>query len=122
MAFDAIDSIFNTLDYNVIHRYQGYNSNAQSTWLAEMNTFVDSCNLLKYTWGDIGTSLEGITYKIFEINESMEQIEIKEHVFPQILSEVGNGKEIGFQVCMNGSCGETQIMTEKSVIYPKNCI
>ena len=64
-ATNAIDNVTTLSDYKKVHRYEGYNTPEEQTWLSEMDKFVNTCDLVKFTWGNLGFAKDDVRYKLY---------------------------------------------------------
>lgn len=120
-AFAAIDNIFDTNNYKLVHPYQGYETEADKAWINEMNLFVDACNLTKYTWGEIGSALEGISYKLSISENNGIFKEFEQVSIPQKTIALPDTTVLAFQVCINSECGDLQAMPAVDIQKPSVC-
>jgi serine protease len=121
VAQDAISNVTTISSFNKAHRYEGYNTTEQTTWLTEMDEYVNTCDLVKYTWGNLGTQITDVTYKL-HMSESGGDMTLLETVsIPQKVYNLGSNTEIGVQACSGSTCGDIVEMTGV-VVKPNACL
>ena len=117
----ATDSVLTNLDYSKSHRYEGYNSSSQSIWLQEMDNYINTCDLIKYTWGRIGSTMTGVEYKLYKKIDSGALDLFKTLEIPQFIHNQSNETIIAVQACQNGTCGEV-IQMHGDIKAPSVCL
>jgi hypothetical protein len=117
---DAIPNILTSVKYNKEHRYEGYESEAQEIWLDKMNTYANTCDMIKYTWGQIGSEMSGVNYKLYMADGAEELTYTETVVEPQKVYNHSATTVIGVQACQGGSCGDI-IQMRGQVIAPSSC-
>lgn len=120
-AIDAINNASQVTSYHVAHRYEGYDSEGDETWLDEMSAYVNACQLVKYQWGNLGTKVDGVSYKLFLSQNGGEKTELETITIPQKVIELPKDSILSVQACMNGNCGEMLDMPADNLIYPAAC-
>jgi serine protease len=103
---DAIPNIVTETSYVKKHRYEGYNTPEQKLWLEKMDNYTNTCNMIKYTWGEIGTNLTGVSYKMY-MSENAGDFTYTETVNnPQKIYNHTDNTVIGVEVCQDNTCGD----------------
>lgn len=120
-ATNAISQVTKISDYSKAHRYEGYNTPEQETWLTEMDQYTNTCNLVKYTWGNLGFAMEGVTYKLYSSENGGEMSLMETISLPQKVYNLPDNMEVGVQACQGGNCGEIVKMTGQ-VVVPNACL
>ncbi len=121
VAIEAIDNVTTIPSYKKAHRYEGYNTPEEITWLTEMNEYVNTCDLVKYTWGNLGTQMTDVTYKL-HLSENGGQLTYLETIsIPQKLYNLASHTEIAVQGCIGTTCGDIVRMTG-DVTKPNICL
>jgi len=120
-AQDSISNVTTVTEYNKSHRYEGYNTPDQVTWLTEMDEYVNTCDLVKYTWGNLGTDMTNISYKLHLADSDGSMTYLETVNIPQKVYNLGTDSEIGIQACDGGTCGEIVKMTG-AIVKPNSCI
>lgn len=120
-AYTAIENILETKKYNVEHKYKDFKTQADSVWLQEMNKYVNACNLIKYTWGKLGSELEGVTYKLLLSENGGSYTELEEIKIPQKVYDLPENSTLAFKVCKGEECGEIQEMSAVGIEKPSIC-
>lgn len=120
-ATNSISDVTTLTDYKKEHRYSNHNTSEQETWLTEMNKFVNTCNLIHYSWGNLGSEMDNVTYKIYTSNSSGEMTYSETVTIPQYVHNVSEGVEIGVQACLGGDCGNILEM-KGNVTKPNSCL
>jgi serine protease len=118
----AIDNASTITKYEVAHRYEGYESDADKAWLTEMSTYVNACGLIKYTWGGLGVELSGVTYKLHLSENSGEMVELETVTIPQKVYNLPDNSVIGVQACSGSDCGDIVSMSASGISKPAACI
>jgi serine protease len=121
VAIEAIDNITTISSYKKAHRYEGYNTPEETTWLTEMNEYVNTCDLVKYTWGNLGTQMTDVTYKLHMSENGGELTYLETVSIPQKLYNLASNTEIGVQGCIGATCGDIMKMTG-DVVKPNICL
>lgn len=116
----ALESVTTNKTYSKEHRYQGYDNEAQTSWLNEMDNYMNTCDLLKYTWGALGHARENIEYKLYKVTEE-ESIEFEKTATPQKVITQLVDAELGVQSCENDVCGDIVVMSQGNLIKPLSC-
>lgn len=120
-ALVAIDNVTTVTDYEVVHRYEGYDSEADAVWLQQMSSYVNACDLVKYTWGDVGVELSGVTYNLFLSENGGEMVQLETVTIPQKVYNLPSNSVLGVQACSNGTCGTTVEMPVNNIVAPASC-
>lgn len=120
-AITAVGNASNIKSYSVTHRYEGYDSDAQATWLQAMSAYVPACDLIQYKWGNLGTAIPSVSYKLFLTESSGEKTEIETVTIPQKTIEAPQNAVLSVQACVDGSCGEIVDMQVEDLTYPAVC-
>lgn len=102
------------------HRYEGYESAEQLTWLASMDKYTDVCNSVKYTWGGLGAKHEGITYKLYKEDQEGTMIYDETVEFSQKIYTLDESAVVGVQACDLYGCGNIKRMIGK-IKKPSYC-
>lgn len=116
----SFSSLPNIEKYTKEHRYSGYESPEQLTWLASMDIYTDVCKSVKYTWGGLGTNHDGITYKLYKEDQEGTMIYDETVEFPQKIYTLDDNVVIGAQACDAYGCGNIKRMIGK-VQKPSYC-
>ncbi len=117
----AMSGILTNSDYAVVHRYEGFDTAEQTTWLQAMNEYIGSCNLIKYTWGDLGHARAGVSYKLYKVHADAEPEVLETIAEPQKIITKITGGELAVQACENSTCGAITEMSAANIIYPASC-
>jgi len=118
----ALEDVTTNTKHSVTHRYEGYNNEAQTAWLKEMDNYMNSCNLVKYSWGALGHARENISYNLYKtpITDDSEILETVQ--LPQKIMVKFNDGELAVQACQGNHCGEINTMSAANLIYPSLCL
>ena len=108
-------------DYTVAHRYEGYDSEADAVWLQQMSSYVDACDLVKYTWGDLGTQVSGVTYNLLLSENGGEAVQLETVNIPQKVYDLPANAVLSVQACSGGTCGEAVAMPASNLQAPASC-
>lgn len=120
-AITAIDNASTVSEWEVAHRYEGYDSEADSQWLQSMSTYVNACDLVKYTWGNLGTEMSGVSYKLYMSENGGEMVELETVTIPQKVYDLPANATLAVQACSSGSCGSIVEMPVSDLNYPASC-
>ncbi len=118
---DAITNVTTLSDYKKEHRYEGYNTPEEQTWLSEMDKFVNTCDLVKFTWGNLGFAKEGVSYKLYHSENGAAMQYIETIQLPQKVYNLPTNTELGVQACQQDECGEILTMSGQ-VTAPNACL
>ena len=117
---DAVANVTTETAYRKNHRYEGYNSPEQALWLTQMNVYAPTCNMIKYTWGKVGTELTGVSYKLYMSDGGDDFIYTETISNPQKVYNHSDSTVIGVEVCQGGTCGD-MIQMGGTVVAPESC-
>ncbi len=120
-ATNAIDYVTALSDYKKVHRYEGYNTPEEQTWLSEMDKFANTCDLVKFTWGNLGFAQDNVSYKLYQSENGGEMQYVETIQIPQKVANLPENTELGVQACQQDDCGEILTMTG-SVTLPNSCL
>lgn len=121
IVIDAINNASQVTSYHVAHRYEGYDSEGDETWIDEMSAYVNTCQLVKYQWGNLGTEVDGVSYKLFLSQNGGEKTELETITIPQKVIELPKNSILSVQACVDGNCGEMLDMPADNLAYPAVC-
>jgi hypothetical protein len=117
---DAIPNILSETSYSKKHRYEGYNTPTQKLWLEEMDSYSNTCDMIKYTWGKVGMEISGISHKLY-ISENGGDFVYTETVSnPQKIYNHKDSTLVGVQSCKGEVCSDI-IQMKGLVVYPEYC-
>ena len=117
---DAIPTMLESVKYSKKHRYEGYNSEDQKVWLSSMDTYLNVCDLVKYTWGNIGAEMNGVEYKLYK-NEADKVVYTETLTVPQKVLAHDKDTVISVQTCKDGVCGSV-VQMRGEVMSPTACL
>ncbi|BDX07293.1 S8 family serine peptidase [Planctobacterium marinum] len=121
-AIVAIDNVIDNQQYSAAYRYAEYSSEAQAEWVIQMSKYVNACNLVKFTWGGLGTALDGVQYNLFQSQNNGQMVQLETISLPQKLYELPDNTVLGFQTCVSGQCGEIVAMSDENLTPPSVCL
>tara|TARA_R110002033_G_scaffold12354_2_gene37463 strand:- start:1017 stop:2855 length:1839 start_codon:yes stop_codon:yes gene_type:complete len=119
-VMDAIPNLLTSIKYEKKHRYEGYNSPEQKVWLDKMNHYANVCNMVKYTWGNLGTELSGVEYKLY-VGSNDELVYTETISTPQKVLSHDKETLVGVQTCRNGACGSV-VQMRGNITSPSSCL
>lgn len=120
-AINAIDNASTVSTWEVSHRYEGYDSEADTKWLESMSTYVNACDLVKYTWGNLGMEMPNTSYKLYISENGGEMVELETVTIPQKVYNLPASTTLAVQACSSGNCGSIVPMPVSNLKYPKSC-
>lgn len=120
-AITAIEEASTISEWEVSHRYEGYDSEADTKWLQSMSSYVNACDLVKYTWGNLGTKISGVSYKLFMSENGGEYVELETVDIPQKVYDLPSNATLAVQACSSGACGDIVEMPVSNLNYPASC-
>tara|TARA_Y100001960_G_scaffold304192_1_gene357087 strand:- start:13599 stop:15404 length:1806 start_codon:yes stop_codon:yes gene_type:complete len=120
-AITAIDEASTISEWEAAHRYEGYDSDADAQWLQSMSSYVNACDLVKYTWGNLGTQVSGVSYKLYMSENGGEYVELETVNIPQKVYDLPANATLAVQACSSGNCGSIVEMPVSNLNYPASC-
>lgn len=120
-AITAIDDVLQVNTFDVAHTYDGYESDGEAAWVDAMSGYVDACELVTFTWGNLGTPLDDISYNLF-LAEGGALTPLETVALPQKAINLPDGTSLAVQACHSGGCGESVVMPLENIVPPPICI
>jgi serine protease len=117
---DAMPNVLSETSYSKKHRYEGYNSPNQQLWLKEMDSYSNTCDMIKYTWGKVGIEVSGISHKLYISENGSDFVYTDTVLNPQKIYNHTDSTLVGVQSCKGEICGDI-IQMKGLIITPEYC-